>query len=163
MKPAENDPAYWLDEYAPRLLAYARQWADSSGSAEDIFQDAFVRFWRKRDSVRNPVTYLYRCVRTTAMNWRRSADRRRTHESKPPAARESDNPHTLVELSDRQVRIEQTLSKLPVDQRETVVMKIWGEMTFTQIGHVMSIPRSTAHAIYKAAMTRLYEVLRMEK
>jgi len=64
MKPVENDPAYWLDEYAPRLLAYARQWADSSGAAEDIFQDAFVRFWRKRESVRNPVTYLYRCVRT---------------------------------------------------------------------------------------------------
>jgi len=163
MKPVENDPAYWLDEHAPRLLAYARQWADSSGSAEDIFQDAFVRFWRKRESVRNPVTYLYRCVRTTAMNWRRSRDRRRDHESKTPAAWEPDNPHTLAELSERQVRIAQTLAELPVDQREAVVMKIWGEMTFTQIGQVMSIPRSTAHSIYEAAMTRLSEKLRLEK
>jgi RNA polymerase sigma-70 factor, ECF subfamily len=163
MKPVENDPAYWLDAHAPGLLAYARQWAGSPSTAEDIFQDAFVRFWRKRESVRNPVTYLYRCVRTTAMNWRRSRDRRLTRESNSPAVRAPDNPHTLAELSERQVRIERTLAELPVDQREAVVMKIWGEMTFAQIGQVISIPRSTAHSIYEAAMTRLSEKLRMEK
>jgi RNA polymerase sigma-70 factor (ECF subfamily) len=163
MKSVKKDPEYWLDEHAPRLLAYARQWAGSSGGAEDIFQDAFVRFWRKKDSVRDPVTYLYRCVRTTAMNSLRSRNRRKARESSSIPAGAPDDPHAIVELSERRMLIENTLADLPLDQREVVVMKIWGEMTFSQIGEVMSLPRSTAHATYGAAMTRLHEKLRMVK
>jgi len=163
MKSVKKDPEYWLDEHAPRLLAYARQWAGSSGGAEDIFQDAFVRFWAKRDSVRDPVTYLYRCVRTTAMNSMRSRKRRKDHEAASIPPGPGDNPHTIVEQSERRMLIENALAGLPLDQREVVVMKIWGEMTFSQIGEVMSLPRSTAHATYGVAMTRLHEKLRMEK
>ncbi|MCP4374940.1 MAG: sigma-70 family RNA polymerase sigma factor [bacterium] len=163
MKSVRKDPEYWLDEHAPRLLAYARQWAGSSGGAEDIFQDAFVRFWRKKGSVRDPVTYLYRCVRTTAMNSMRSRKRREGHEAGSIPPRSSDDPHTIVELSERRMLIENALAGLPLDQREVVVMKIWGEMTFSQIGEVMSLPRSTVHATYGVAMTRLHEKLRTEK
>ena len=127
MKPAENDPAYWLDEHAPRLLAYARQWAGSAAAAEDIFQDAFVRFWRMRESVRDPVTYLYRCVRTTAMNSRRSHSRRRDHEIRSGVGRAPDSPQSAAEHSERQMCIQRDVAELPVDQREVVVMKIWGE------------------------------------
>ena len=162
MKPAENDPAYWLDEHAPRLLAYACQWASSAAAAEDIFQDAFVRFWRKRGSVRDPVTYLYRCVRTVAMNSRRARNRRRGHETRSGAGRAPDSPQSAAEQSERQMCIQRAVAELPVDQREVVVMKIWGEMTFSQIGEVMSLPRSTAHATYSTAMNRLYEKLRRE-
>jgi len=162
MKPAENDPAYWLDEHAPRLLAYARQWASSAAAAEDIFQDAFVRFWRKRQSVRDPVTYLYRCVRTTAINWHRSHDRRQHHEACNRPDREPDSPGAAVEQSERQMCIQRAVAELPADQREVIMMKIWGEMTFSRIGKVMSLPRSTAHATYRTAMNRLYEKLSRE-
>mgnify|MGYP002642314191 CR=1 FL=1 len=162
MKPAKNDPRYWLDEYAPRLLAYARQWASSSNAAEDIFQDAFVRFWRKRESVRDPVTYLYRCVRTTAMNSHRSQNRRQHHEIRSAPGREPASPQAAAELSERQMCIQRAIAELPVDQREVVVMKIWGEMTFSRIGKVMSLPRSTAHATYRTAMNRLYKKLDRE-
>jgi len=155
MKPAESAPEYWLDEHAPKLLLYARQWVRSDASAEDIFQDAFVRFWRNRESVRDPVAYLYRCVRTTAVNWRRSRERRTRHEKQGRIREENNRPDAAVEQSERHARIHQAVSELPADQREVVVMKIWGEMTFEQIGHVMSTPRSSAHATYQTAMNAL--------
>ena len=97
------------------------------------------------------------------MNSLRSRNRRKDHESSSIPAGAPDDPHAIVELSERRMLIENAMADLPLDQREVVVMKIWGEMTFSQIGKVMSLPRSTAHATYGAAMTRLHEKLRMEK
>ena len=162
MQPAESDPAYWLREQAPKLLAYARQWVDSHASAEDVFQEAFVKFWRHRDSAREPLTYLYRCVRNTAMNWRRSRDRRRHHEGRAPAPERRDGPEAAAEQSERHSRIRLAVAQLPENQREVVVMKVWGEMTFDQISDVMSIPRSTAHAAYSTAMGALHDRLGRE-
>lgn len=155
MKPAESAPEYWLDEHASKLLLYARQWVRSDASAEDVFQDAFVKFWQNREGVRDPVPYLYRCVRTTAMNWRRSRERRSRHEKRGRIRDQHDRPDAAVDQSDRHARIHQAVSELPADQREVVVMKIWGEMTFEQIGSVMSVPRSSAHATYQTAMNAL--------
>ena len=159
MRQAESDPTYWLREHAPKLLAYARQWVGCHASAEDVFQEAFVKFWRKRNGVRDPLTYLYRCVRNTALNWRRSHERRQHHESHAPARERQDGPETIVEQSERHARIRQAVAELPDDQREVAMMKVWGQMTFDQIGEVMSIPRSTAHAAYRSAMNTLYQRL----
>lgn len=163
MRQPRNDPAYWLGEHAAKLLAYARQWVDCHASAEDVFQEAFLRFWRNRERVRHPLTYLYRCVRTTAMNWHRSHDRRQRHESGAPVREARGGPAAAAEQSERHARIHQVVAALPEKQREVVAMKVWGEMTFDQIGEVMNIPRSTAHAAYSGAMNALSERLGEEK
>ena len=155
----KNDPAYWLREHGPKLLAYARQWAGDHATAEDVLQEAFVNFWRNRDSVRHPLTYLYRCVRNTAMNQRRSRDRRQRYEGQAPPGREAARPDTAAEQAERHASIHRAVAELPRSQREVVAMKIWGEMTFGQIGTVMSIARSTAHAMYRTAMSVLHQQL----
>src|SRR2546430_10172404 len=40
-------------QLAPGLVLFARQWARSPADAEDIVQEAFVRFWRKHHDVTN--------------------------------------------------------------------------------------------------------------
>ena len=159
MRTTDSTPGFWLREYAPRLLLYARQWAKSDAGAEDIFQDAFIKFWQNRNGVRDPLPYLYRCVRTTAMNYHRSRERRTKHEQQSNQFGEHERPDQAAEKSERQARIQQAVAELPEDQREVVVMKIWGEMTFGQIGEVMSIPRSSAHATYRRAMDVLHQRL----
>ncbi|MEJ6604061.1 MAG: sigma factor [Verrucomicrobiia bacterium] len=37
----------WFDTYGARLLLVARQWTRSGADAEDVVQEAFVRFWRQ--------------------------------------------------------------------------------------------------------------------
>ena len=61
--------------------------------------------------------------------------------------------------AERHSCIRHAVADLPSAQREVVVLKIWGGMTFEQISAVMSVPRSTAHATYRSAMGVLYDRL----
>jgi RNA polymerase sigma-70 factor, ECF subfamily len=150
-----NEQTRWLDEQAPRLILFARQFVPCHSDAEDVFHTAFVRFWRQRERVRDPVPFLYACVRSAAMNWRREASRRENRERavgpRPLFAADPCLP------ADDEIReaIEQALRKLPDEQREVVVMRIWGELTFPQIGKVLSVSPSTADTRYRSGLKRL--------
>lgn len=47
----------WLDEHGAALLLFARQHVRSMADAEDVLQEAFVRFWRSRHRARDPLAY----------------------------------------------------------------------------------------------------------
>jgi len=53
--------------------------------------------------------------------------------------------------------IAHALSELPVEQRQIVVLRIWGELTFEQIAESLDTARSTVFSRYEAAMRRLRE------
>src|SRR6266403_347350 len=40
-------------EIAPGLLLFARQWVQSAADAEDVVQEAFVKFWRRNHKIEN--------------------------------------------------------------------------------------------------------------
>jgi RNA polymerase sigma factor (sigma-70 family) len=150
-----NDQTRWLSEQAPRLILFARQWVGCHADAEDVFHTAFVRFWRQRDSVRDPIPFLYTCVRRAALNWRRERGRREKHEravhSEPLFATNTDR----LAKAEADEAIEEALLTLSDEQREVVVMRTWGELTFPQIGEALSISSSTADTRYRSGLKRL--------
>lgn len=152
---ATNDPTRWLSEQAPKLILFARQWVCCHADAEDVFHTAFVRFWRQRDRVRDPVPFLYACVRSAAINWRRERGRRERRERavgrEPLFATDQDR----LAKAETDEAIEEALGRLPDEQREVVVMRIWGELSFPQIGEVLSISPSTADTRYRSGLKRL--------
>ena len=154
----------WLDEHGGALVLLARQWTDSHAEAEDVVQDAFVRFWPKRASARNARAYLYACVRTAAMDRRRSETRRRGREELARSADSEANlfEHTL-EHDERREAIEETLQSLPDEQKEVVIMKIWGGLTFQGIGEALAISANTAASRYRYALTSLRKSLQQEQ
>ncbi len=150
----------WLDEHGPGLLLLARQWAGCQADAEDIVQEAFVRFWPNRQGVRDPAAYLYTCVRRAAVDWVRRRERQPAVEAggdrlalepgEPwfePAARSA--------AGDRQAALEAALRALPDEQRQVVVMKIWGGLTFAAIGEVLGIPANTAASRHRYALAAM--------
>ncbi|MBL7221801.1 MAG: sigma-70 family RNA polymerase sigma factor [Phycisphaerae bacterium] len=154
----------WLDEHGPTLVLLARQWTESHAEAEDVVQDAFVRFWPKRASARDARAYLYSCVRSAAMDRRRSDARRRRREE---LARPADNEENLfehtLEQDERREAIEKTLRSLPDEQKEVVIMKIWGQLTFQGIGQALAISANTAASRYRYALTSLRKSLQQEQ
>jgi RNA polymerase sigma-70 factor (ECF subfamily) len=48
---------------------------------------------------------------------------------------------------------------LPVEQREVVVLKIWEELTFAQIGEILGISGATAASRYRYALSKLAKQL----
>jgi RNA polymerase sigma-70 factor (ECF subfamily) len=58
--------------------------------------------------------------------------------------------------------VETALRGLPPEQREVVVLKIWGELTFAQIGDALAINPETAASRYRYGLGRLQTTLRQE-
>src|ERR1700760_188619 len=73
----------WRNSFAtlaPGLVLFARQWVRSGADAEDIVQDAFVRFWRTNRDVSNN-GFLYATVRSVALDLIRKDSRRARREA----------------------------------------------------------------------------------
>src|SRR5213595_3411896 len=113
-------------QLAPGLVLFARQWARSPADAEDIVQEAFVRFWRKQHDVANR-GLLYATVRSIALDF------------------EDESQRALVAA----------LDLLPREQREVLVMKIWNELTFAEIASALEISQNTAASRYRYALAAL--------
>lgn len=143
----------WLARHGPALVLFARQWTGSISDAEDAVQEGFIRFWRSRGTARG-VGYLYGCVRASAVDlYRRQKARRRP--CKAPAIADAPASCFVLEQSELAATVEAALERLPPEQREVVVMKIWGGLTFAQIAQALGISPNTAASRYRYALGRL--------
>ncbi len=143
-----------FSELAPGLVLFARQFVRTSADAEDIVQDAFVRFWRKEHSIENR-GLLYATVRSVALDLLRRDTRRARREANASLEME----HTTEPQFDFDDGAQQALAAavdlLPVEQREVLVMKIWNELTFAEIGEALGISQNTAASRYRYALAAL--------
>src|SRR3954454_11956736 len=69
-----------FSDVGPGLVLFARQWVQSATDAEDIVQEAFVRFWRRNHNVANRAL-LYATVRSIALDFIRRDTRRARREA----------------------------------------------------------------------------------
>ncbi|MEZ5275677.1 MAG: sigma-70 family RNA polymerase sigma factor [Opitutaceae bacterium] len=148
----------WFDAYGSKLVLYARQWVQTPADAEDVVQDGFVRFWKSdaRKDV-DAVALLYASVRRAGLDHLRKNRRRSAREERSQVGEDTCLPASKTGLEERERAdaVETALRGLPGDQREVVVLKIWGELTFQQIATAMEIPANTAASRYRYALTAL--------
>ncbi len=144
----------WFHRNGPKLLLCARQWTASLADAEDAVQDAFVRFWRRQRGLPGePLALLLTSIRRAALDSGRRRMRRTARESQAEDATPLFEPGSDGE--DRRSAIEGALGRLPPDQREVLALKIWGELTFSQIAEQLEIPSNTAASRYRYALASL--------
>ena len=146
-----------FSELAPGLLLFARQWVSSRADAEDIVQEAFIRFWRRNHKIDNR-PLLYATVRSIALDLIRRDSRRARREAK--AVSESEQMvEPQFELADEaQFALAAALDRLPNDQREVLIMKIWNELTFAEIATALNISQNTAASRYRYALAALKRI-----
>jgi RNA polymerase sigma-70 factor (ECF subfamily) len=151
--------ASWLDQHLASLVLLARQWVPSRADAEDVVQEAFVRFWRARERVADPAAYCFACVKHVALDWRRQRKRQARREkvsARPEVETWFAGPG---EQNERRAALESALRHLPESQREVLVMRIWGELSFPQIAAALEIPADTVRSRYRYALDKLREHL----
>ena len=172
LSPSPSHKAWetWFHENGYRLLLFARQVTRSSADAEDVLQNAVVRCWRARRARNHGVdpvdppdpAEIYTMIRRAAIDLGRRETRRTRREEKVIDFEEAKGIEWFdcpFETKERNDEITQALKKLPEAQREVLVMKIWSQLTFQEIGEVLSISENTAASRYRYALDAMRRIL----
>lgn len=156
---AESGPAALgglYDLTATRLVRYATTLAGNQHDAEDAVQSALVKVAAQPGRLRDagqPWHYLLRMVRNEALVILR---RKKLW---APISNLTDlvTRHFVddAEREDESRAVWKALRRLPREQSEVVVLKIWEDMTFGQIGDLLGISGSTAASRYRYAIEKL--------
>jgi RNA polymerase sigma factor (sigma-70 family) len=146
-----------MDRHAAVLELYARQWCDCS---EDVVQEALIELVQQTRPPDDAVAWLYRVVRNKALSASRSARRRKRHETAAASGRAAWFERSAADAIDARVAAA-ALESLPIEQREVVVARVWGGLSFGQIGPLVGASQSAVHRRYVAALAALRQKLRV--
>lgn len=158
----------WFDAHGRKLLLFARQQTRSEADAEDIVQEAMLRLLGKLRSgefvggQESWLPYIFTSIRRLAIDLGRRDDRRRRREDTVGEddrvhEREVTHPWFDSEGSDEETRalLEEGLKELPEKFSEVIVLKVWGEKTFAEIGELLGISQNTAASRYRYGLEGL--------
>lgn len=149
------------DAHAARLLLYARQWLADRASAEDAVQGGFVRFWRTvRAGGRADLPLLFAAVRSEALDLFKRDSRRRLRDTRAAADGDDDwwADDPLVSR-ERAGAVRAALTRLSIEQREAVVLRVWSGMTFADIARALGENENTVAARCRRALAALEKLL----
>ena len=143
------------------LFLYARQLCHNDADAADVVQEAFLRVWRKHAN--NGVTepelpaLCYAAVRYAVLDRQRQAARRWRREVAAGESWYDQAPmfESPLEQAEERATLEAAIRGLPVEQREVLTLKIWGELTFQQIASVTDDSPNTVASRYRLALAAL--------
>jgi RNA polymerase sigma-70 factor (ECF subfamily) len=145
------------EEKAAGLVLYGCALGLSHGEAEDVLQETFLVLMQKPDRPDNPEHYCIRSYRNRALNYRRGLWRRLTRELESRRWFERSPEETPNEAAAMRC-----LAKLPMEQREVIVLKIWHEHTFEEIGNLLNASPNTVAGRYRYGMQKLRACLKGE-
>ena len=147
------------------LALLARSLGDDG---EDSVQEAFLKLAIEQPKPNDAVAWLFRVVRNQALTHRRSRKRRMERETKVVLAREIElgnswfirSPEIDTQLDSQVATL--ALSELSEQEREIVILHLWGDLAFRQIAEVLQMPAATVHRRYQEALEALRVRLRLE-
>ncbi|MGO8837148.1 MAG: RNA polymerase sigma factor [Limisphaerales bacterium] len=135
---------------AADLILYGRALGLGHSEAEDVLQETFVALLQMPEPPMMAEHYCVRSFRNRARNYRRSLWRRLTRELESGRWFEKDEAENPAERAAMRC-----LEKLPVEQREVIVLKIWHRYTFEEIGALLDISPNTAAGRYRYGLQKI--------
>lgn len=153
-----------VDEYAPRVRGFLRRIV-RGGDVDDMVQEVFLRvvrtIGRYQESGRFEA-WIFQIARNVAYDHLRDSVRRHATHDKPG---ESDRMAQLpasaatmsqeLERTESAVQIEEALGRLPDTEREVILLRHFGQLTFEEIAAVMDTPLGTALARSHRGLSKL--------
>ena len=135
-----------LDDYWPILV----QWVGGTrDGAEDVVQSAFIKLASEEPPPGNPVAWLFKVSKRLAINEQLSRTKRRLRESRVGSHQaESIDRVSGFEMQD-------LLCSLDEREREIVIARIWGGLTFDEIAVARADSKATIWRSYQSGISKL--------
>jgi RNA polymerase sigma factor (sigma-70 family) len=120
----------------------------SSAVADDIVGDAFAQVIRRWGELHEPKAYLYRAIVSGARSWGRTKGR--TYALDRPAPVDVDTDAFVVRA---------VLARLPLQQREVLVLRYYVGLTDPEIAATLELPLGTAKSHLRRGPTAMKKEL----
>ncbi|MGH8876346.1 MAG: RNA polymerase sigma-70 factor [Stackebrandtia sp.] len=152
-----------FETHRPMLLGLAYRMLGSMWDAEDVVQEAYLRWMRTdRESVREPRAFLATTVSRLALDQLRSARVKREAYTGPwlpePVATESAGPLDTAELRDSlSYATLHMMERLSPPQRAVLVLRDAFQMPYEQIAEVIDSTESHCRQLHRRALRQLAE------
>ncbi len=127
-----------FDRHTHRLYLYCLKFVHDRVLAEDLVHDIWERFIKLREKdpapLQNPAGYLVRMARNLCLNHIRDTKKFSGLEDVP----EQELPHTdIKELSHHEELVLMALPRLPVSQREVLILNAYSGYRFDEIAEIL--------------------------
>ena len=142
------------ERHGPVLLAYALSLLGDRSASEDVLHQVFMKLLQRDVAIHGqPLHYLYRAIRNTALNYRRHHAREL---ELAPNGHWLESPPGLEAIG---LALQEALAELPDEQRAIMILRVWGQMTFEEAGAALDISPNTAASRYRYGLAKLKERL----
>lgn len=138
-------------KYASALVLYARQWCTSP---DDAAQEAMIALAEQSPPPQDPAGWLFTATRRRAINQARAEKRRGAHHRRLADCGDAWFGPDLDDAEDRE-ELRAALQSLDSLDRQIVVARIWGELSFQQLAELVDRPLSFVHRRYRGALAAL--------
>ena len=174
-----RDPAAFdalVDSYSPRLFGFLYRLTSNRSDAEDLLQDVFLRVVRRIEHydhrgqfdawlfriatnlVRDRARRASRSPRLTSLEGRGEHGSFAASDGRSPqrwADSSAPPPDGSMVLGEQVDALQLALAKLPEVEREVIMLRHFGRMSFAEIAEIMGTPLGTALARGHRALKRL--------
>ena len=165
-----------VSRYGDAVITFCYTFVHSREVAEDLAQETFLRVYRNAGRYRplaKFTTWLYRIAANLSINEVKKRKLRRALSLDEPAGSDSDGtriaeriagdsarPLDEAELHEANALVEKAIERLPDDQRTTLVMVEYHNMSYREIAEVLGVTVSAIKMRVKRAREMLREMLR---
>ncbi|MHC4638797.1 MAG: RNA polymerase sigma factor [Planctomycetota bacterium] len=151
------------DKYKDDLLSIACALLHDNNAAEDVLHDVFISLARSAGRLEMYGTlknYLITCV----VNRVRDMFRKKMYqvveiERIGPSASQTATPEESVIFDEEAEYLTQALNKLPLTQREVIILHLQGGLRFREIADIQNISINTVQGRYRYGLDKLRTLL----
>jgi RNA polymerase sigma-70 factor, ECF subfamily len=149
-----------IARYSPGLRLFLRKMTGKTTTVDDLLQETWFAVYRKINALQHPeafTAWLYRIARDKAYRElrRKPAPRMSLDDTLPESIASKEESFTFDEIEN----VREALDKLPLEQREVLVLRFIEEMTYEHIADVIACPvgtvRSRIHYAKRALRAKL--------
>lgn len=141
--------ALLVQRYQDPLLRHARGILGRNGSYEDVVQEVFLKLARERleltrtphasdrcENGRQLAAWLHTVTRNACMDTIRTEVRRKTRERAVAPPEATPGGQQTVDAKDTRAQVEAAIARLPLDQREVLILRLFAGRSYREIAEV---------------------------